>query len=380
MHLPKRWADRFKSLLPGTAFRRFFALESASGIVLLGCTVLALGLANSEVASHYFGFWQTKALGLTLKYWVNDGLMALFFLTVGIEIKRELLEGELSSLKRAALPVAAAVGGMIVPATIYLMWNSGTAAAHGWAIPMATDIAFAAGVITLLGRRVPHSLKVFLLALAIVDDIGAVTVIAFFYSGAINFLYLIGGFFLLALLWAVKRTRALSLYLLVGAVIWFCFLKSGVHATIAGVLLAGVMPLALGKKLEETLHPYVAYGIMPVFALANAGAALASGPLLDPLGIGVIFGLAIGKPLGICLFSWLAIRARMASLPSEARWHQLLGVGFIAGIGFTMAIFIAELAFDDIQIVSHAKVAIMAGSLVSALAGVLLLSLRLKKR
>jgi NhaA family Na+:H+ antiporter len=373
---------------------------------LIGCTVVALVWANSAWASSYFHVWHTdptfglagKLLSKPLHFWINDGLMALFFLLVGLEIKREILVGELASFRKAALPIAAALGGMIVPAAFYLLFNDGGAGATGWGIPMATDIAFALGVLALLGHRVPTSLKVFLAALAIADDIGAVLVIAFFYTERISWISLgIGVVFFVALLAANRAgARHLPVYTILGVGLWVAFLQSGIHATVAGVLLAITIPARIGPashsalansespmlRFEHALIPWNKYVIMPVFALANAGVALGAGAarsVVTPVSLGVICGLVVGKPLGIVLFSWLATRSRLAEMLYSIDWRQIAGVGMLGGIGFTMSLFIANLAFGDTPTLEPAKVGILAASLVSGIAGAIVL-LRVSKR
>lgn len=420
-------------------FQEFVKLEASGGILLLLCTAVALIWANSPWSENYFALWQTKltvglssfALSKPLLFWINDGLMAMFFFVVGLEIKRELLVGELSSPKQAALPIAAALGGMIVPAVLYLSLNAGKPGAPGWGIPMATDIAFVLGVLALLGKRVPVSLKVFLTSLAIVDDIGAVLVIAVFYTSAISWFHLAVGFGFLAALVAANRLgiRHTLIYAALGiGGLWFSFLLSGVHPTVAGVLAAMTIPAysridkdqflnksryllgeferagaqggnaltdevqresaeALEKaselvqaplqRLEHYLHPWVIFGIMPLFAFANAGVSL-SGDLSEvfthPVTLGVAFGLILGKQLGITLFSWLAVRSGLAAIPSRVSWRQIYGAGWLGGIGFTMSIFIASLAFDDDpRILSIAKIGILTASLIAGASGFLIL-------
>jgi NhaA family Na+:H+ antiporter len=381
-------------------FQEFADLEASGGILLIGCTVAALIWANSPFAGSYFHFWHMDLtfgrigglLAKPLHFWINDGLMALFFLLVGLEIKREILVGELASFQRAVLPIAAALGGMIVPAAFYLLFNHGGLGAAGWGIPMATDIAFALGVLALLGSRVPTSLKVFLAALAIADDIGAVLVIAFFYTERISWISLgVGGVFFVALLAANRAgVRHLLIYAILGLGLWVAFLQSGIHATVAGVLLAITIPARQRTasravltsnessmlRLEHALIPWNRYLIMPVFALANAGVALGGGAarsVVAPVSLGVICGLVIGKPIGIVLFSWLATRTRLAAMLDGIGWHQIAGVGMLGGIGFTMSLFIANLAFGDGPALETAKVGILLASVVSGIAGAIVL-------
>jgi NhaA family Na+:H+ antiporter len=331
-------------------------------------------------------------LAKPLHFWINDGLMALFFLLVGLEIKRETLVGELASFRKAALPIAAAFGGMIVPAGLYVVFNHGGPGASGWGMPMATDIAFALGVLALLGDRVPTSLKVFLAALAIADDIGAVLVIAFFYTAQISWPSLgAGGLFFVALLAANRAgARHLLIYAILGVGLWLAFLQSGIHATVAGVLLAITIPARQRTasravltsnespmlRLEHALIPWNRYLIMPVFALANAGVALGGGAarsVVAPVSLGVICGLVIGKPIGIVLFSWLATRTRLAAMLDGIRWRQIVGVGMLGGIGFTMSLFIANLAFGEAPALETAKVGILVASVISGIAGAIVL-------
>lgn len=363
-------------------FQEFAQTESFSGLLLLCCTALTLIWANSPFADSYFHLWETRftigpsgaALSLSLHEWINDALMAVFFLLVGLEIKRELLVGELSDTRQAALPIMAALGGMIVPALIYAAFNGGSEGSAGWGIPMATDIAFALGVLALLGARVPLGLKVFLAALAIVDDLGAVLVIALFYTATIHLTALAGAGVCLAILFVLNRIRvgALLPYIVVGVALWLFVLKSGVHATIAGVLLAMTIP-ANGPlmRLEHRLHYPVSFGIMPVFAIANAGVSLAGATqmLASPVALGVGAGLVIGKAIGISLFSWLAVRVGIASLPNGVTTRMLLGVAFLGGIGFTMSLFIAGLAFRDPALLDEAKLGVLAASTVAGLIG-----------
>jgi NhaA family Na+:H+ antiporter len=383
-------------------FQEFARLEASGGILLIGAAAVALLWANSPWTGSYFHLWHTgltfelagARLSKPLHFWINDGLMALFFLLVGLEIKREILVGELASRRKAALPIAAALGGMIVPAALYVVFNRGGPGAAGWGIPMATDIAFALGVLTLLGDRVPVSLKVFLTALAIADDIGAVLVIAFFYTQQISWISLgVGGFLFVSLL-AANRAGAWHplIYALLGLGLWLAFLRSGIHATVAGVLLATTIPA--GRPMDDSvrtkspmlwfeyaLMPWNKYLIMPVFALANAGVVLGGGAaraFSDPIGLGVICGLVFGKPIGIVLFSWLATRSRMAVMLDGISWRQILGTGMLGGIGFTMSLFVGNLAFGDTLGLELAKVGILAASFVSGLGGAIVLLKREK--
>lgn len=359
----------------------------------MACLVVSLVLANSPLGpaferflAHQIGYESDL---LQLKYpillWINDGLMAIFFLLVGLEIKRELVEGELSSIKQAALPVFAAIGGMLVPAAVYVLFNQGTATAHGWGIPMATDIAFAIAVISLLGNRVPLSLKVFLTALAIVDDLGAILVIAFFYSSEMHLNYLLyaAGIFALLLVFNRIGVKNIWLYLVPGVVMWYLFHHSGIHATIAGVLTALTLPTTPDEsespleKLEHALTKPVNFLIMPIFALANTNIKFEPGMmdgLSSSLGLGIIFGLLVGKPVGIILFSWLSVKLGISTLPAGVKWIQFLGLGLLAGIGFTMSIFIALLSFEEPEFKTQAKFAILVTSLSAGLLGYLFLN------
>lgn len=417
--------------------RAFAGREASGGILLMACTLVALVWANSPWAAGYFRLWHTNvtfgsgagSLSEDLHFWINDGLMAVFFLLVGLEIKREILVGELASFRKAALPIAAAVGGMLVPAGIYAVQNSAGPGAAGWGIPMATDIAFALGVLALLGNRVPAALKVFLAALAIADDIGAVMVIAFFYTAHISWIALAvaGGFLGALALMNRMGARHPGIYALLGLGLWLAFLESGIHATVAGVLLALTIParqridgrafLLRGEELlgefrraeesgggveaeaakshvvaeivtacqrvespmmrfEHALAPWIRYFVMPVFALSNAGVALggdASAALASPISAGIVCGLVLGKPIGIMAFSWLAVRSGLASLPSGVGWSQVFGAALLAGIGFTMSLFVANLAFGTGAELETAKVGILVASLVAGIAGAVVL-------
>jgi NhaA family Na+:H+ antiporter len=377
-------------------FQRFFSTEAAGGIVLLACAAIALVWANSTWANAYRQLWETPlgletrsfGLSLTLHEWVNDGLMAVFFFFVGLEIKREVLIGELSSRRSAALPVAAAIGGMVVPAAIYAIVNRGGAGAHGWGVPMATDIAFALGVLALFGNGLPSGLRVFLAALAIVDDLGAVLVIALFYTNSLHWGALGGAAAVVAVLVGANFAgvgRAL-VYVALGAILWFFVLFSGIHATVAGVLLALTIPArahtgtetapSLLQRLESALQGPVAFLIMPVFALANAGIPLGAGAIgavRTPVALGVILGLLFGKPIGIMLASIAAVRAGAAELPSGVTWRQVHGASWLGGIGFTMSLFIAGLAFADAAMLDVAKLGVIAASACAGATGYFLL-------
>ena len=388
----------FEIINPKT-FREFLKSGSAGGLVLIACLLVSLIIANSpfgsgfeKILSQEIGYYSAN---LQLKYsvllWINDGLMAIFFLLVGLEIKRELIEGELSSLKKAALPVFAALGGMFVPAVIYSVFNNGTSTASGWGIPMATDIAFAIAVFSLLGNSVPLSLKVFLTALAIVDDLGAILVIAIFYSAEMHLPYLLyaGGILALLTVFNVLGFKNLFFYLVPGLFMWYFIHHSGVHATIAGVLTALTLPTTPDatesplEKLEHALTKPVNFIIMPLFALANTNirfeANMIDG-LYSNLGLGIILGLMVGKPLGITLVSWLSVKLKISALPAGVNWPQILGAGLLAGIGFTMAIFIALLSFNQPIFQTEAKFSILVASLLSGLLGYLTLKMLSKKK
>lgn len=351
-----------------------------SGVLLLVATAVAMIWANSSQGDEFLAFWEQKIgiapLDKTISHWVNDGLMAVFFFFVGLEIKREILAGELSDWRQAVLPVVAAVGGAVVPAALYLAFNANTNAADGWAIPTATDIAFSLGMLSLLGKRVPFALKVLLTAIAVIDDLIAVLVIALFYTHEIDTNMLLGATATLAVLFALNYFKVLrfAFYLIPGLLLWFFVLKSGVHATIAGVLLAMTIPLEQVDDLEHAMYKYVNYLIMPIFALANTGIVLAgdvSALLTLPLSLGIVAGLFLGKPLGIVLFSWGVVKSGGAELPGGLKWRHIFGLGFTAGIGFTMSIFIASLSFSDPDQQSSAKLAIMVGTVLSGVVGLL---------
>lgn len=385
------------------AIRDFLELESASGIILVGAAAVALALSNSPLSGLYNLLIDTPLevrlgaleIAKPLLLWINDGLMAIFFLLVGLEIKREVLDGQLSSLGQVALPGIAAVGGMAIPALIYVFFNfNNPGAMSGWAIPAATDIAFALGVLALLGSRVPLSLKLFLLTLAIIDDLGAIVIIAIFYSGKLSLLSLGLGGAMIAVLVAMNLlgVKRLAAFIIVGAILWVCVLKSGVHATLAGVVLAFTIPMRTKegepcplRDLEHTLHPWVAYFIMPVFAFANAGVSLEGMSLSDlmgPIPAGVALGLFLGKQLGVFGFAWAAVRLRLARLPEGATWRSLYGTAILCGIGFTMSLFISTLAFDgsmsDAGVSS--RLGILAGSFASAIFGYLIIRSAISSR
>ncbi len=370
---------------------RFFQLEAAGGLLLIAAAALALIINNSPLSWLYNAFLETPVearigalqIAKPLLLWINDGLMALFFLVIGLEVKREVLEGHLSKPSQIVLPGAAAIGGMVVPALIYVALNTGNAEAlNGWAIPMATDIAFALGVLALLGKRVPVSLKLFLMTLAIIDDLGAIIVIALVYSGELSQVSLILAAVSIIALIAMNRSGVsrLAPYLLVGLVLWVCVLKSGVHATLAGVVLAFCIPLRTSSKasplltLEHGLHPWVAYGILPLFAFANAGVSLAGVTMesfTHSVPLGIAAGLLLGKTLGVFGLTWLAVKTRMASLPKEANWGHVLGVSILCGIGFTMSLFVGSLAFEP-GVSAYAgedRMGILTGSILSAIIG-----------
>jgi NhaA family Na+:H+ antiporter len=372
--------------------RGFLSDQAAGGFVLIAAAALALVVANSGLAHAYFALLEAHVGGLSVLHWVNDALMALFFLLVGLEIKREMLDGELSTWERRALPGLAAAAGMAAPALVYVAFNAGDAyALRGWAIPAATDIAFALGVLAVLGKRVPGSLKVFLTALAILDDIGAIAIIAIFYTEQVALLPLgaaLAGLGLLAALNQAGVTR-LSPYLLIGALVWLAVLKSGVHATLAGVAVAMTIPLRAAPgapddptsplhRLEHALQPWVAFAVVPIFGFANAGvsfAGLSPAVLTGSVPLGIAMGLFFGKQFGIAAAAWIAVRLRWASLPADANWRQFYGVAILCGIGFTMSLFIGALAFGEGSALGDAvKIGVLAGSLLSALVGYVLLA------
>lgn len=355
----------------------------------MSCTVISLVLANSPVQSGYSSFWQYELGGHSIVHWINDGLMTVFFLLIGLELEREIYEGELSDWKNAALPIFAALGGMILPAAGFLALNYGTDAQPGAGIPTATDIAFAIGVLSLLGKKVPSSLKVFLAAFAVIDDLGAILIIALFYSATIYWLQLgiALGIFVVLLILNRLRVNLLAPYILGGFLIWVFLLQSGVHATLAGVLLAFAIPFrgheeeSPSYRLQRWLHKPVAFIILPLFAMANTSISLISlgeMGLGSSLGLGILIGLFLGKPLGIILFSWLGVKSGISSLANDLKWKYIVGAGFLGGIGFTMSIFIALLAFSNENMIIQSKIAIMLSSCLSGLVGFIMLKMMLK--
>lgn len=379
-------------------FKKFLHSSQSSGILLIFCVFLSLLIANSPLAEAFQNLLDkdlgTDIFGLRypLSIWINDGLMAVFFLLVGLEIKREIVEGELSSFKSASLPIVAALGGMIVPALIYVIFNNDTEYAKGWAIPMATDIAFSLAILSLLGKRVPLSLKIFLAALAIVDDLGAIVVIAVFYTEEIHGMYLLGSALMVLVLVMLNffKFKKHIFYMIPGLLLWYFMHHSGIHATIAGVLLAFTIPTNISEteispleKLEQKLHLPVNFIVMPLFALANTNITFKAGMvegLFSSLGYGIILGLVLGKVVGINLFSWIFIKLKISSLPDKSNWSQITGTGLLAGIGFTMSIFIALLSFKGHpEIQDEAKFAILVASVIAGTTGFLFLKISAKE-
>lgn len=367
-------------------FQKFFNSEKSSGILLIICTAISLLLANSFMATGYLGFWQEYVLGLSLEHWINDALMAVFFLFVGLELEREIYSGELSNLKNALLPIFAAIGGIVLPAAIHYSLNAGTETQMGIGIPMATDIAFALGALALLGNRIPASLKVFVVAFAVIDDLGAIVIIAAFYTAKVSAVYLAAALSVWGLLVVLnRRFRVMSLtpYLIGGAVMWFLTLKSGVHATIAGVMLAFAIPFSArdndlaspSHKLENLLHKPVAFIILPIFALANTAVPIGSG-WMQELGsansLGIIGGLLLGKPIGITLLCFVVVTMGISRLPPGLGWRHVFGAGILGGIGFTMSIFITGLAFPgNPEVIDSSKIAILVASLTAGIGGLI---------
>jgi NhaA family Na+:H+ antiporter len=383
-------------------FKWFFKLEAASGLILLIAAILALFISNSTLSGLYFETLEKYlfiginefGLKLSVHHWINDALMAIFFFFVTLEIKREFLQGELSNIKQAMLPIIAAVGGMVVPALFYVVINYGNAETiNGWAIPSATDIAFSLGILSLLGSRVPISMKVFLTALAIIDDLGAILIIAFFYSGdlSIPYLSLILISYILLLVLNKFSVKIFTPYLLIGLCMWFFTYKSGIHATIAGVLLASTIPhrlkdhdFSLLVKLEHGISPYVAFIIMPIFAFANAGVnleGLSLASLLNPVPLGILMGLFFGKQIGVLLFSYVSVKFKFADMPNNSNWLSIYGVSILTGIGFTMSLFVGNLAFvENTQYIDGVKIGVLSGSLLSTVFGYFLLLVSAKNK
>lgn len=372
-------------------FRKFFESEKAGGLILVACTIVSIILSNSSFAESYHAIWQKKIGAGSVEHWINDGLMTIFFLLIGLELEREIYKGELSNIKNATLPVLGAIGGMVVPAGLYLLLNAGTITQPGAGIPMATDIAFALGILSLLGNRVPASLKVFLTALAVIDDLGAILVIAVFYSKGILWTNLIISLGIWVMLLGLNRLKIRNLipYIAGGIAMWWFMLHSGVHATITGVLLAFAIPFGNGDKkstsyiLQHLLHKPVAFLILPIFALANTAVNISadmSSLIKEKYTLGIALGLVIGKPLGISLLAFIAVKAKICRLPEDINWKIIIGTGFLGGIGFTMSIFIALLAFEHPETINNARLAILLSSLIAGTLGFFLLKLFLGKK
>ncbi len=381
------------SITLSNTFNRFFDSEKASGILLIIFTLVSILLANSAIGHEYLSLWQIHVAGLSLEHWINDGLMAIFFLLIGLELEREIYVGELSNFKNALLPIFAAIGGMLVPALIHYSLNQATPTQHGIGIPMATDIAFALGVLALLGSRIPASLKVFVVAFAVIDDLGAIVLIAVFYTAKFSANYLLAALLVWVILILLNRKfRVMSLlpYLIGGVAMWFLMLKSGIHATVAGIMLAFAIPFSVkdddqkspSHKLEHFLHKPVAFIILPIFALANAGITIEAGwmnELMSANSRGIILGLILGKPLGVSLFCFFAVITGICSLPADLKWLHVVGAGILGGIGFTMSIFITNLAFPaSLEIINAAKMSILLASLSAGLLGFLCFKLFVK--
>jgi NhaA family Na+:H+ antiporter len=379
-------ANRFSNL-----FKGFFDSEKVAGLLLVICTIISLAIANSSIGEGYIHLMHQKidlsfanvALNYSLEHWVNDGLMAIFFLMVGLEVEREIYVGELADFKKAILPLAAAVGGICIPALIHFTLNKGTPTQSGFAIPMATDIAFALGILALAGNKVPTAVKVFLTALAIIDDIGAILVIAFFYTKTVLFSYLLvaGGILLSLFILNRLKVKNLVFYIIPGIIMWYCFLKSGVHATIAGVLLAFVIPFHndddenVSYHLQHFLHKPVAFIIVPIFALVNTAILIPLniiGSLSSTNSIGIMVGLLIGKLIGIFSIPFLLVKIGVAKLQEGVTWRNLAGIGLLGGIGFTMSMFISNLAFTDVELISNSKISVLIASAVAAISGLIL--------
>jgi Na+:H+ antiporter, NhaA family len=370
-------------MLKNSMFNQFFNSEKSSAVLLIFCTIISLSVTNTSLGPSYLAFWQTHFVGLSLEHWINDALMATFFLLIGLELERELYVGELSDFKKALLPIIAALGGLTLPAIIHFYFNNGTPTQAGIGIPMATDIAFALGALALLGNRIPTSLKVLLTAIAVIDDLGAIIVIAVFYTSKLSISYLIAAMVVFAFLIMLNRWRVMRLlpYILGGILMWFLMLKSGIHATIAGVLLAFTIPFTNKSEdekspsynLEHFLHKPVAFIILPIFALANTGIIIGADwfqSIFSENSMGIVLGLVIGKPIGITLLSFLAVMAGVCRLPGDLTWRHVIGIGMLGGIGFTMSIFITNLAFTDSpDIINTSKMAILLASLCAGFFG-----------
>lgn len=367
-------------------FNKFFDSEKSSGILLIICTIIAILLTNSPLAHDYLNLWQTDVAGLKLEHWINDGLMAIFFLLIGLELEREVYVGELSNLKNALLPICAAIGGMLAPALIHYYFNQATPTQNGIGIPMATDIAFALGVLAILGNRIPASLKVFVVAFAVMDDLGAIVIIAAFYTVKLSVWYLVSALAVWAILIVLNRylrIMALLPYLIGGILMWFLMLKSGIHATVAGIMLAFAIPFSAkdddkkspSYQLEHFLHKPVAFIILPIFALANTGITLGAdwlSGLSSSNSLGIVMGLLLGKPLGVTLFCFVAVTLGICRLPADLKWLHIIGAGILGGIGFTMSIFITNLAFSgSLDIINAAKMSILLASLLAGFVGYL---------
>jgi NhaA family Na+:H+ antiporter len=371
-------------------FKDFFESEKSSGLFLLFCTIVSLLISNSLWSDSYISFWNTTIGSHSISHWVNDGLMAIFFLLIGLELEREIYIGELSKIKEALLPFSAAIGGMLIPALLFSFLNFGTQTQSGFGIPMATDIAFALGILSLLGNKVPTSLKIFLTALAVIDDLGAILIIALFYTQSLIWTNLIISLSIFGILLILNRLKVHNLlpYLIGGVFMWYFMLNSGIHATITGVLLAFAIPFGSGDEkspsyiLQHILHNPVAFIILPIFALANTAIIISSGwqnAMTETYTLGILFGLLLGKPIGIFVFSYLAVKMKLCSLPSDINWKTIIGVGFLAGIGFTMSIFITLLAYNDASVINNTKIMIIITSSLAGIIGFIILNYFLKK-
>lgn len=374
-----------------TLFKDFFNSEKTGGVILITCALVSIMLANSSFQEGYTSFWETDFNGHSITHWINDGLMSIFFLLIGLELEREIYTGELSDLKSASFPIIAAIGGVMIPAVIYILFNYGTPFQNAAGIPMATDIAFAIGMLALLGSRVPTNLKVFITALAVIDDLCAIIVIAIFYSAGFSLLYLGFATAIFIFMLVLNRLKVYNLipYIIAAIAMWYCMLYSGIHATIAGVLAAFAIPFGDGGKkspsyiLQHLLHKPVAFIIVPLFALANTAIIIPSNwieGLQSSMSIGIITGLVVGKPLGILIFAGLAVLFGISKLPDGLKWKHIAGTGFLAGIGFTMSIFVALLAFKNSEDIERAKIAIIVASVLAAILGLILLRVVLKEK